>query len=215
LVFRFIEPSDFTFQILRDSFPAPKKPKKADDDKPDEIETLLCSLGEDPIKLARGSRGYVFPAFTSLPIFGSAGPEEIKWSEFDIAAFKEALKTVNQFRLKTEEREARRQKFLDAIRYMEGKINKWVDPEGAEDSDPPARIQNDPRVALTEQLIRELKQDLELTDIDSDSITLASRRLRGWSALVEQFNKKVEPGEPFTETKAQALKTVLSKHRTS
>lgn len=65
----------------------------------------FAAFGDDPIKLARGTRGYVFPAFTALPAWKPSSPGEPKWKEFDIAAFKEALKSLNQFNQKTHERQ--------------------------------------------------------------------------------------------------------------
>lgn len=184
---------------------ANKKPETAD---------RFASLGDDPIRMARGKREYVFPAFTSLSIFGATGPDDIRWGEFDIAAFKEALKTVNQFRLKTEERREKRLKYEAAIAYMEGLHAKWEDPEGAEESEPPHRINGDPRIAEVKKLLEEQVKDLELTDADAPSITLSRRRLRGWTKLTEKFHQIVEPGEPFSTEKARKLKGALAKFQT-
>lgn len=204
LIFKFF-PSPATQALLALHIAKPK------DGKNKEKETHFAAYGDDPIKLARGQRGYIFRAFTALPLFEASGPEDVKWSEFDIAAFKEALKTVNQFRLKTEERQERRQKFLNAILYMQGERDAWVDPNGGEESEAPARIFSDPRFLLAKKLIRDLKQDLELTDLDNDSVAISKRRLRGWSLLVEKFNQVVDPGEAFSDQKRQKLKDALSK----
>lgn len=64
-------------------------------------------LGDDPVKLARGSREFVFPAFSALPswVGNSERLGKPSWKEFDLAAFKEALKSLNQFNQKTAERQ--------------------------------------------------------------------------------------------------------------
>ena len=62
-------------------------------------------FGDDPIKLARNKNRYVFRAFTALPAWNPDAPGKPVWKEFDIAAFKEALKGLNQFNQKTMERE--------------------------------------------------------------------------------------------------------------
>lgn len=204
LIFKFF-PTPATQALLALHVAKPKESKKIGE------KDQFLSLGDDPIKLARGERGYIFPAFTALPIFESSGPDDIKWNEFDIAAFKEALKTVNQFRLKTEERRERRLQFLNAIRYMEGEKVAWVDPNGGEESEAPARMKGDPRFLLAKKLIFDLKKTLELTDLDNDSLAISKRRLRGWSQLVEKFNQIVEAGEAFSEKKRGKLKEELSK----
>lgn len=207
LLFKFF-PSQETQALLTLHVAKPKENKKADTG-----TDRFSSLGDDPIKLARGQRGYVFPAFTSLSIFGSSSPEDIRWGEFDIAAFKEALKTVNQFRLKTEERQERHRKYENAVAYMKGQHDKWEDPDGAEESDPPCRINGDPRIEVLERLLKEQVEDLEIADADTLSTTLSGRRLRGWSELAEKFNRVIKPGEIFSQAKLEKLKSLLAKHQ--
>lgn len=208
LLFKFF-PSPVTQALLALHIAKPREKKTAA-----LASDSFASLGDDPIKLARGERGYVFPAFTSLPLFGAANTEDIRWSEFDIAAFKEALKTVNQFRLKTEERLERRMKYETAISYMRGEHDKWEDPDEAEESEPPARIKDDPRVPLVAKLLDDRVKDLELTDEDSPSRTLSPRRLRGWTQLAEKFTRIVEISEPYSIAKYQKLKKALTEYQT-
>lgn len=115
-------PCQLTRHCLRLGLKAPKKePKKASTNDVD-----YSTLGDDPVNLSRGSRGYVFPAFTSLPSWNPKNPGEPVWKEFDIAAFKEALKALNQFRLKTEEREERKKNLEGLIAHLIGApIEGW------------------------------------------------------------------------------------------
>ncbi|MGF1655736.1 MAG: type V CRISPR-associated protein Cas12b [Verrucomicrobiales bacterium] len=211
LLFKYF-PHPLTQEILAAHIKQPNlKPKKA---KHGSDQVQFDQLGDDPIKLARGSRGYIFPAFTALPLFGVKNFQTIAWSEFDIAAFKEALKTINQFRLKTEERTQKRDLFLQAIAYMDGQTHSWQDPEGKEDSDPPPRLANDPRCKISMDLINEMRSQLELTNHDKISYVIERRRLRGWKELAEKFNRQVDPGEAFSEEKAKTLEGIIKAYQT-
>lgn len=105
-------PSTTTAAILALSI---KKPKAINPDSDPEVTTDYTALGDDPLKIARGERGYVFPAFTALPAWSPRSQGQPVWKEFDIAAFKEALKSLNQFNQKTTER-------ADNETYLRGKI---------------------------------------------------------------------------------------------
>jgi hypothetical protein len=116
-------PSRLTAACLKLGVKAPAKsaaPRK----KKEKID--FAALGDDPVKLARGTRGYVFRAFTALPSWNPSNPGKPSWKEFDIAAFKEALKALNQFRLKTEERENKKKDLEGLIAYQIGSpIKGW------------------------------------------------------------------------------------------
>jgi hypothetical protein len=109
LIFAHIEQSGVTFAALRDSFPAPKALEQAESTAPADHDPLLI-FGDDPIKLARGKRGYLFRAFTSLPAWNPTNSSEPQWKEFDIAAFKEALKALDQVRDRGEDRAKERER---------------------------------------------------------------------------------------------------------
>jgi IS605 OrfB family transposase len=174
-------------------------------------------MGDDPIKLARGNRGYIFPAFTSFPIWGAPNHEDIRWSEFDIAAFKEALKTVNQFRLKTDDRLKQRKKYETAVAYMEGDAKKWEDPEAAENDDPPGRLKGDSRREIVRQLLKDRWIKNEMTEgieYAESPRAIGRRAMRGWEDLTEKWNKQIKPGEVFTESAYIALNSILAKFQT-
>jgi len=116
-------PSRLTAACLRLGVKAPAKSAATRKTK-EKVD--FAALGDDPVKLARGTRGYVFRAFTALPGWNPSNPGKPSWKEFDIAAFKEALKALNQFRLKTEERENKKKDLEGLIAYQIGSpIKGW------------------------------------------------------------------------------------------
>ena len=141
-------------------------------------------LGDDAIKMCRGSRKYVFPAFTALSHQNSA---DSGWKEFDIAAFKEALKALNQFSQKTKEREATLQRLSNRFEYMTVEEAMWSAPKGGvedEEEKAPPKLAGDPRFDLCKELVMELSDTLVE---GSWGITKAS--LRGYGKIKEQWNK--------------------------
>ncbi|MCF6310999.1 MAG: type V CRISPR-associated protein Cas12b [Verrucomicrobiales bacterium] len=166
LLFKFLPPNDERFLCLRDTFPEPKEEKKEVDPdkklsenqqeklkKKEEIEAKekrLSSLGDDPISMARGERGYVFKSFTRQ---FAATDEDFAptWIEFDISAFKQALLTLNQIEQKTEER-------LKQLAEIESHISFYEKGTGSPyDPDEPVTFKDDPRFekwsALRDKLI--------------------------------------------------------------
>ena len=103
-------------------------------------------LSDDPIKLARGERGFIFPYFSRI-LTGN-----IWRKEFDICAFTEALKTINQFQQKCEEREQMRDALQADLDYMEGlrKKGSGISAEGADGDEelPLPVLAGDPRWEL-------------------------------------------------------------------
>lgn len=153
---------------------------KASDDE------LLSSLGDDPIKLARGTRGYVFSAFTALPQWSPLSAGEPVWKEFDIAAFKEALKSLNQFNQKTIERDEKLQTAKQTLDYMLGKsdtLPKSSDGDG--EAKAPSRPGKDSRWPKVAELEKELGENL-----NEGSWQLSRSSMRGLRDIVELWNKK-------------------------
>jgi len=169
-------------ELLRSTYPPPKgKPKKVG--LSEEEEALLVD-GDDPVKVARGDRGYVFRAFTSLPAWGGRSAKDIAWKEFDIAAFKEALTTYNQFKDKTEERAARLRDVQARLARMNG--NEPEIPLAKEDKDDIPRLENDPRVALLGELLHDSGVVAEGQTVDRG---IYHRSLRHYRDLRSEWNR--------------------------
>jgi hypothetical protein len=177
-------PSPLTRCFLKLGVKAPKPASKASSQS--SVETLLSSLGDDPIKLARGMRGYVFPAFTALCQWSPLSPGEPVWKEFDIAAFKEALKSLNQFNQKTIERDEKLQAAKQTLHYMLGKsdtLPKFSDGEG--ETKAPSRPGKDARWPKIAELERELGENL-----NEGTWQLSRGSLRGLRDVMELWQKK-------------------------
>ncbi len=162
LIAAYVTPDPSILRALRNSFKEPSASKSSKKkDETEEVENLLRSLGDDPLILARGERGFVFPSFTSLPTWVGANAQKPIWRDFDIAAFAEALKSLNQFTAKTEEREEKLKKAEETLHYMLGisdAIPRSSDSETEEQA--PSRPGKDPRWPLVAQLEKELGENL-------------------------------------------------------
>ncbi len=205
LLFQHVERSPVTFEVLRDSYPAPNPSARNSAKATPDTTAQFTQLGDDPVKLARGTRGYVFRAFTSLPCWGAIAPSDILWSEFDIAAFKEALKTANQFRLKIKERLGKAEELAGELAWMNGEQSKFKPSEHSE-QEPPAVLKGDPRFELVRRLLEvELAEEHYLAEGESVAYGLHPRTLRCYHELVERWNKIIQPGEAFTEAAGRKL----------
>jgi hypothetical protein len=132
IAFKFF-PSALTEMWLRQSVAKPRAPLPSNKPASDAVD--FSALGDDPIKLARGSRGYVFRAFTALPRWNPVSPGKPAWREFDIAAFKEALKSLSQFYRKTKDREDSKHQLEGKVAILlGGEVSGWQ-PEKGEDGE--------------------------------------------------------------------------------
>lgn len=147
-----------------------------------EESSKAVSEGADPLELARGERGFVFRAFTALPAWNPVGPGEPAWKEFDIAAFKEALKALNQFKQKTEEREATRLELEARQAWMLG-----TGGHGGDEDEKLPVLGGDPRFRLAVDLERDLTDRLMLDA--SNPFTISRASLRGFRDLAERWNQ--------------------------
>lgn len=168
----------------------------------------FAALGDDPVKIARGSRGYVFKAFTALSRWNPSHPGKPVWKEFDIAAFKEALKALNQFRLKTKEREEKKQDLEGLIAYLiASPIKKWKPSKGEsgeevelpEPLDPELlklawELEEEMTQGLSESVVGEMKQ-LSFGDgclpIREGGWTVTRASLRGLRDIVDEWKKLI------------------------
>lgn len=191
-------PGLVTQSFLKLGIKAPKSASKASSKASD--DELFASLGDDPIKLARGKRGYVFPAFTALKQWSPLSAGEPVWKEFDIAAFKEALKSLNQFNQKTIERDEKLQAARQALDYMLGKSETLPkSSEGDGESKAPSRPGKDARWPKIADLEKELGENLNEGDWQ-----LSRSSLRGLRDIAELWNKKPNA---LTEDLQQVVKS--------
>jgi len=188
LIFEHVESSNITFNILRDSFPTPKE-KRKNAGGTTQLEKPSIELGDDPIKLARGIRGYVFRAFTSLPCWGADNPNLMAWKEFDVAAFKEALKALHQVESKSEERNKERERLLQRHAFMRGSVKTWKASPELEETEPDV-LAGDPRIERLEKLLEtELADEYEMSEGQTVEYGLQPRTIRGFRDLRREWNK--------------------------
>lgn len=221
LIFQFV-PNDLSRRLLACSIAQPKKAKANKRQDPVESRSwkdTAREIGGDPIKLSRGSRGYVFPAFSALPLWNPKAAGEHVWKEFDIAAFKGALLTLNQIRLKTEERAARRQAAEKVIHYMEGTSSDLkgttYDTEGSDLK--PAQIGRDSRWTRLKTLLdQELAISNEFTEGEETSYALRTRTLRGYEELREKWQRTLDQRKSATDSEIEGrLLDHLHKYQTA
>lgn len=185
----------------------------------------------DPLEQARGERGYVFPAFTALPIWSPQNEGEPTWTEFDIAAFKEALKTLNQFRQKTEERRILRTRRINLREWIENAdktaLKNSVDRSQnkevveSEEGETEPTFHGDKRIEVISELVAQFHKNQEEvlppldrgeSGSDYDRKTLGYRilfgTLRGFFDLRDEWNRiyKNAKGEPSVEDSEEAVR---------
>ena len=202
-------PSPFTQDLLKISFPAQDESSANTSSEPSDP---LLEFRDDPIKLARGERGYIFPAFTSLPSWGGTNLGEPQWKEFDIAAFKEALKSLHQVDDKTKERE----KEADKLSYYKKcMLNEKVWKSKGESEEPaPPVLKGDPRIDRLKELLQtELALEYEIVEGQSIDYGLHSRTIRGFRQLIEERRQECPTGSAYSEMSKKSLLTILRKHQ--
>lgn len=232
-------PNGTTKAVFQSTFPAPKadglkqtrKGKKNDGEVSDEDFIIN---GEDPIKISRGTRGCVFPAFTSLPLWGGDGKPA--WGEFDIAAFKEALKVYNQFQQNIEKRSDKLNDFALKLLCMDGQAAidayanvgdaaiqsvlrdaweacggkpKLPQTETGEENNVPG-FSGDPRIARLRQIINDdLAEEYRLTEGRKTPYGLRRRTIKGWGEVKRRWQSIAKKGTPFSEEKKRQLQEAL------
>lgn len=128
--------------------PAKHSPKEKD------LSLDYTSLSSDPLELTRGDRGYIYKGFTALSNWETSDAEMYE-KEWDILAFKEALKAIHGFELKTRERDEERAKLQGRLDFILGKTGKCVQDD--DESELPAVLGGDPRFELLQKIVHELK----------------------------------------------------------
>jgi hypothetical protein len=193
--FRYVEQSEFTLQLLRSTTPAPKVGEGA----PVTENSNKESTG-DPIRLARGTRGYVFRAFTSLPCWGGNESGKISWEKFDVAAFEEALKALHQVEEKGKERKKELARLKNRWEYQrqtdyEKNIpisKKWKSEGSTEEDSRPPVLAGDERIERLEQLVDvELRAEYEMSEGVEVKYGLQQRTIRGFKELQKIWIKEL------------------------
>lgn len=207
LLFGHVERSPFTFDLLKSSFPEPKDNESADDAPPPTPPT------EDPVQVARGARGFVFPAFTSLPCWHGSDGAHPTWKDFDIAAFKYALTAVNQVEEKTKERHTEITRIKADLERMHGQKPKanTTDDEAA----PLPVLAGDPRIERLRVVVDSLKVDTALTDGDEVAYGLQRRTVRGFRELRRNWRALAPAGTPFSKELQEQLRQELRQFQTN
>jgi hypothetical protein len=208
-LYRYVEQSDFTLGLLR---AATRRPKP--DDKPPVPSPTPEESAGDPIRLARGTRGYVFRAFTSLPMWGGDKSGVSQWYEFDVAAFEEALKALHQVDDKGEERQKECSLKQAQHDYQRGKSAKWKGAGTSEEEQRPPVLVGDPRIARLEQLVDvELRAEYEMSEGVEVKYGLHPRTIRGFHELRKKWNAALKPGEPYSDATRQKLWIILTDYK--
>jgi hypothetical protein len=262
LVFKHLAPNVDGLRVLRSIYDEPAKKqtdKKKSQTEKDKQEARLVSLGDDPIKMVRSRSRIVFRAFTALPLWQSevvseqlyersafyheleAGEShQVAWKEFDVAAFKEALKVYNQFQQNVEKREDKLNSFAarlvimdgeramesytsEADKFLRGRLEKvWRETKGkpkAPTNDTGEEISlphftGDARINRLRQIINDdLAEEYRLTDGRRTPYGLRRRTMKGWGEVKRKWQSLVKAGEQFSEDKRQKLKDVLDEKR--
>lgn len=158
------------------------------------------ALANDPMILARGERGYIYKGYTALPDWKQSGSAMYS-SEWDILAFKEALKIMHAYELKTKERKAivdSLQSELDYRLYGKGKVS-LANPESEEVA---AVLGGDPRYELLKELVREISPDIE-TDY-----TISRRSLNAYDEVREKWLMLEKVSEPTEQELVEVVRSV-------
>ena len=179
-------PSKFTFEYIRAAVPKPKEKKKSKTKAQPRIweilEARIRKIGDDPIKLARIDGKPIFKAFTALKNWQTVEGRPC-WTDLDRCAFEEALKTLNQFNQKTEEREKRRLEVEAELKYMMAENPDWKPAKESDEAD-------DREVPILKGDSRYEKLIQLLTDLDEDSAEQTTKKIYGPSpASLRGFGK--------------------------
>jgi hypothetical protein len=199
-------PAEFTLAYVRAAVPKPKIKKQSNKEGNEQpslwksLEIRIREMGDDPIRLARVGRQPILKAFTALDAW-LVGNSKPCWPDFDKCGFEEALKILNQFNRKTEDREKRRLEVEAELKYMMGENPEWrpaKETDEADEREVPI-LKGDPRYDKLITLLTDLDEEgAERTIGRIYGPTRASLRgfgkLRGeWMDLL--VNAKGKPNE--------------------
>ena len=191
LILKYVVADEFTLSLLRqcEERPSDKVLQSKKEATPANKSGGFLWEGQDPILAARSTVGYVFRAFTSFPSWDGEGAGTWRWKGFEIAAFAEALKSLNQFNQKTDEREKTRLKLESQRAWMLGKSDRSLsNSEDDEKEEQLPVLGGDPRFDLVKELEKDLTERLLLDPSDPFKISRAA--LRGFRDVAEKWNQE-------------------------
>lgn len=160
------------------------------------------ALENDPLMLARGKRGYIYKGFTALPNWEVF--DNLMYSnEWDILAFKEALKTLHGFELKTQERKKKAEEYA---RKRESLENGSPLKDEDEERDAVA-LKGDPRFELMQQLVKELSPNAET------EYHITSRTLKDYDEVQKKWMEAVSKGDCTSSDLVEIVREHQSKSK--
>ena len=196
LLFKYVSKNEDTFLLLQDAYSKPKEnsipPAPFDE----------VNFEDDPIKISRGERGYVFPAFTSLDHWSRESVDKTCSKNFDMHAMVNAVVAIHQVEEKGEERRKERFAKEYLLDCMENK-QKWKKSSQSEEDAPPL-LAGDPRISRLEELVDvEMVHEYEATEGESVAYGLQERTIRGFTKLREKWNLELDKNieKPVCEIK--------------
>jgi len=206
--FRYVEKSEFTLGLLR---AMTKKPG------PKEVvpEAKTAAPGDgDPIRVARGARGYVFRAFTSLPCWGGDGKGSPEWISFDFAAFEEALKALHQVDAKAKDRQKDRAQKQAQHDYQRGRVKKLKAVGGEGEGVLPPVLAGDPRIERLEELLSsDLAAEYEMSEGVSVKYGLNQRTIRGFRDVRKKWNDALGEDAKYSDAAKKRLWQLLTDYK--
>jgi hypothetical protein len=206
--FRYVERSEFTLALLRATTPKPKATER-----PPEPQAVVAGEG-DPIRLARGQRGFVFRAFTSLASWGGDNSGTPHWVQFDFAAFEEALKTLHQVDDKAREREDERNQKQAQHEYQRDTTKKWKGGATGEEEQRPPVLAGDPRIERLEELLRsDLAEEYAMSEGLEVQYGLHPRTIRDFREIRKKWNEAMEPGQSYNAVAREQLWKLLTDYK--
>lgn len=187
-------PCRLTAELLHSRF----SKKKVESDLNNEWDA--SHLENDPMILTRGKRGYIYKGYSALPCW-EAESDCMYEKEWDILAFKEALKAIHGFDLKQKEREKKRREIEQNIRYVTEGVGKPISTNEENDIPLPV-LKGDPRYAAVVALIKELSRTEE------ELYTITSRTLGAYDEVTKAWKDCIQQGQDNTESLQQCVKSV-------
>lgn len=192
-------PCRITAQLLAAKLPKLPKVETDATDKP----YNYAQRDEDPLEEARGQRGFIYRGFTALPDWETEGATMYE-KGWDILAFKEALKAIHGFELKTTERETERRQLQKRLEYLLGTTDKRVQDD--EESEAVAVLGGDIRFELLQELVQELKQET-----DDREYYISRRAIKSGEEIFRTWKEMDARGADTAELQ-QAVKDIQARN---